>query len=71
MPVPLSGAPVTDAAVPEGHKGLHSFLYGSGGAEEHERQGNGYNLRKVCVLGGARRVWRPCAGRCKVAHGGM
>lgn len=26
---------VTDDAVPEGHKGLHGFLYGEGGAEVH------------------------------------
>ena len=25
--------PQTDEAVPEGHKGLHSYLYGEGGAE--------------------------------------
>jgi Fe-S cluster biogenesis protein NfuA len=30
------GGVVTDAAVPEGHKGLHGFLYGDGGAEEHD-----------------------------------
>jgi len=30
------GGVVTDAAVPEGHKGLHGFLYGEGGAEEHD-----------------------------------
>jgi Fe-S cluster biogenesis protein NfuA len=29
-----SSSIVTDDAVPEGHKGLHSFLYGEGGAEE-------------------------------------
>lgn len=27
---------VTDKAVPEGHKGLHGFLYGDGGAEKHD-----------------------------------
>ncbi|KAG2483160.1 hypothetical protein HYH03_017952 [Edaphochlamys debaryana] len=32
-------APITDANVPEGHQGLHGFLYGSGGAEEHADQG--------------------------------
>lgn len=30
----LSGV-VTDAAVPEGHKGLHGFLYGEGDADVH------------------------------------
>ncbi|GBG69753.1 hypothetical protein CBR_g4584 [Chara braunii] len=30
------GGIVTDAAVPEGHVGLHGFLYGSGGAEVHD-----------------------------------
>ena len=29
-------AVVTDQAVPEGHKGLHGFLYGEGGAELHD-----------------------------------
>lgn len=29
-------AVVTDQAVPEGHKGLHGFLYGEGGAEVHD-----------------------------------
>ncbi|KAL3685491.1 hypothetical protein R1sor_003513 [Riccia sorocarpa] len=31
----LSGV-VTDDAVPEGHKGLHGFLYGEGGADIHD-----------------------------------
>lgn len=31
----MSGV-VTDENVPEGHQGLHGFLYGEGGAEEHE-----------------------------------
>lgn len=30
------GAVVTDAAVPEGHKGLHGFLYGDAGADVHD-----------------------------------
>lgn len=30
------GAVVTDAAVPEGHKGLHGFLYGEAGADVHD-----------------------------------
>ena len=29
---------VTDQAVPEGHKGLHEFLYGEEGAEVHAEQ---------------------------------
>ena len=40
---------VTDAAVPEGHKGLHGFLYGAGGAEEHD-QTHGYSIRKVRTM---------------------
>ena len=40
------GGVVTDAAVPEGHKGLHGFLYGEGGAEEHD-SGTRYRLRHV------------------------
>lgn len=39
------GGVVTDAAVPEGHKGLHGFLYGEGGAEEHDSRG--YVFRHV------------------------
>eukprot|EP00246_Nothoceros_aenigmaticus_P018608 TRINITY_DN9812_c0_g1_i1.p1 TRINITY_DN9812_c0_g1~~TRINITY_DN9812_c0_g1_i1.p1 ORF type:complete len:486 (-),score=93.02 TRINITY_DN9812_c0_g1_i1:238-1695(-) len=34
----LSGV-VTDDTVPEGHKGLHGFLYGEGGADVHSSQG--------------------------------
>ncbi|XP_024368329.1 uncharacterized protein [Physcomitrium patens] len=34
---------VTDDAVPEGHKGLHGFLYGEGGAEVHGSAGNKFN----------------------------
>lgn len=40
------GGVVTDAAVPEGHKGLHGFLYGEGGAEQHDSRG--YVFRHVC-----------------------
>ncbi|KAL3160178.1 hypothetical protein ABBQ32_010944 [Trebouxia sp. C0010 RCD-2024] len=36
---------VTDQAVPEGHKGLHGFLYGEGGAEAHD-SGSQYNFRE-------------------------
>lgn len=39
------GGVVTDAAVPEGHKGLHGFLYGEGGAEEHDSKT--YTVRHV------------------------
>eukprot|EP00798_Chlamydomonas_sp_ICE-L_P027155 gene27155-2389_t len=35
---------MTDATVPEGHKGLHGALYGEGGAEEHSSAA--YNFRK-------------------------
>ncbi|CAK9211624.1 unnamed protein product [Sphagnum troendelagicum] len=31
----LSGVVVTDDAVPEGHRGLHGFLYGDAGADVH------------------------------------
>jgi hypothetical protein len=37
---------VTDQVVPEGHKGLHGFLYGEGGAERHESSSS-YNFRQV------------------------
>ncbi|KAL0051688.1 hypothetical protein WJX82_000278 [Trebouxia sp. C0006] len=40
-----AGGVVTDQAVPEGHKGLHGFLYGEGGAEEHDSQSR-YNFRE-------------------------
>lgn len=63
VPQPLTAATptvVTDAAVPEGHQGLHGFLYGEGGAEEHETN-RGYAFREV---GGASVVW----GRAGVAR---
>lgn len=50
----------TDAAVPEGHKGLHGFLYGEGGAEKHETASS-YEYRKV---GGWVGGWVPHAGVC-------
>lgn len=40
-----TGDVVTDQAVPEGHKGLHGFLYGEGGAEAHDSQSR-YNFRE-------------------------
>ncbi len=40
----LESAMVTDAAVPEGHKGLHATLYGEGGAEQHSS--DGYDRRQ-------------------------
>ena len=43
-----TGDVVTDQAVPEGHKGLHGFLYGQGGAEAHDSQSR-YNFREVLV----------------------
>lgn len=39
----MSGV-VTDENVPEGHQNLHGFLYGEGGAEEHE--GTAYEFRR-------------------------
>ncbi|KAK9828600.1 hypothetical protein WJX72_000970 [[Myrmecia] bisecta] len=36
---------MTDATVPEGHQGLHGFLYGEGGAEAHAAAG-GYYVRE-------------------------
>ena len=39
---------VTDQAVPEGHKGLHGFLYGEGGAEAHDSESQ-YQFREVLV----------------------
>jgi hypothetical protein len=41
-------AVITDEAVPEGHKGLHGFLYGEGGAEAHEAPMGSYDFREVC-----------------------
>lgn len=37
---------VSDKAVPEGHKGLHGFLYGEGGAEAHDATSSGYSFRE-------------------------
>lgn len=46
--LPSSAAgPVTDAAVPEGHAGLHGFLYGEGGAEAHDGGSSSYAVRQV------------------------
>ena len=54
------GAVMTDATVPEGHKGLHGMLYGEGGAEKHESKG--YSFRVVST----RSPWQlsvlSCAG---------
>ena len=41
-------AVVTDQAVPEGHKGLHGFLYGESGAEVHDQQSS-YHFRQACT----------------------
>ncbi len=38
---------ITDAAVPEGHQGLHGFLYGQGGAEAHNAASQSYQFREV------------------------
>ena len=49
--LPSSGvtcsAVVTDSAVPEGHKGLHGFLYGEKGADVHDNAERQYVLREV------------------------
>jgi len=37
---------VTDENVPEGHKGLHSFLYADGGAEAHDAADSVYRVRQ-------------------------
>lgn len=36
--------------MPEGHQGLHGFLYGEDGAEAHEG-GSSYTFREVRPLG--------------------
>jgi hypothetical protein len=41
------GSIVTDSSVPEGHKGLHGFLYGEAGAEVHEETDRDYQARDV------------------------
>lgn len=47
---------MTDAAVPEGHKGLHGFLYGEGGAEEHDSRQ--YSIRHVsAAVAAAECMW--------------
>ena len=42
-------AVVTDSAVPEGHKGLHGFLYGEKGADVHDNAERQYVLREVSL----------------------
>ncbi|KAK9905518.1 hypothetical protein WJX75_001443 [Coccomyxa subellipsoidea] len=39
------GAIATDSNVPEGHKGLHGFLYGEAGAEVHDDESREYQTR--------------------------
>ena len=56
------GGVITDAAVPEGHAGLHGFLYGDGGAEAHDSAG--YSFREVLDC-----MHRMLAAICKVAPG--
>ncbi len=51
------GGVMTDAAVPEGHAGLHGFLYGDGGAEAHDSAG--YSFREVREPGSAGTVTVP------------
>lgn len=41
---------VTDQAVPEGHKGLHEFLYGEGGAEAHDFKQAQTQAREVIYI---------------------
>ncbi|CAL8472276.1 g11818 [Coccomyxa elongata] len=41
-----TGAIATDSNVPEGHKGLHGFLYGEAGAEVHDDEGREYQTRE-------------------------
>jgi hypothetical protein len=51
LPGIVAPSVVTDAAVPEGHKGLHGFLYGDGGAEVHGGpSGRQYDPRPVRAL---------------------
>ncbi|KXZ48915.1 hypothetical protein GPECTOR_24g204 [Gonium pectorale] len=50
---PSASAPVDDKSVPEGHKGLHTYLYGAGGAEAHEQGSGGYEMRQGEDEGGA------------------
>lgn len=40
------GSVMTDETVPEGHKGLHGFLYGDDGAEVHDGAEDSYQLRQ-------------------------
>lgn len=57
---------VTDQAVPEGHKGLHGFLYGEGGAEAHD-SGSQYNFREVpCVRLSHQAPCRICASAKRI-----
>ena len=42
-----AGAVMTDSSVPEGHRGLHGFLYGESGAEVHEEADRDYQAREV------------------------
>lgn len=43
---PLVGTVVTDSAVPEGHKGLHGFLYGEEGGDRHTVSTDKYQFRE-------------------------
>lgn len=45
-----AGAVVTDSSVPEGHRGLHGFLYGDSGAEVHDDADRQYRARQVPPL---------------------
>lgn len=53
---------VTDQAVPEGHKGLHEFLYGEGGAEAHDISQADIQAREVHVsIQSLNCFWMHCA----------
>ena len=63
-------AVVTDQAVPEGHKGLHGFLYGENGAEVHEQRSE-YYFRQVSLQEGLtnRACSTPVPAICRPAQG--
>jgi hypothetical protein len=53
--VGVCSAVVTDNAVPEGHKGLHGFLYGERGADVHDDAEQRYTLKEARAS-----VWQCC-----------
>jgi len=54
--VGVCSAVVTDNAVPEGHKGLHGFLYGERGADVHDDTEQRYTLKEARAS-----VWQCCS----------